>query len=112
MGECVEIVFTENALGYPTSVSFEFSGKVTEVEAETVDGSITFEAPLYGDANCDGMVTAADAALILRAVVGLSELSPRGAINADVDNDLAVTAVDAAAILRYVVGLIESLPVE
>ncbi len=112
MGERVEIVFTENALGYPTSVSFEFSGKVTEVEAETVDGSITFEAPLYGDANCDGMVTAADAALILRAVVGLSELSPRGAINADVDNDLAVTAADAAAILRYVVGLIESLPVE
>ena len=111
-GDRVGIAFTANALGYPSSVSFLFADKVTEVEAATIDGSITFEAPLYGDANCDGMITAADAALILRSIVGLSALSPRGTLNADVDGDGEVTAADAAMILRYVVGLIASFPAE
>ena len=106
----VPIIFTVNPLGFESAVSITFAGAVTELEANTVDGSITFEKVLYGDANCDGQVTAADAALILRAIVGLSELSPRGVLNADADGDLEVTAEDAAAILRYVVGLIEGLP--
>ena len=58
------------------------------------------------------MITAADAALILRSIVGLSALSPRGTLNADVDGDGEVTAADAAMILRYVVGLIASFPAE
>ncbi len=106
----VPIVFTTNLLGNTSAVSIAFFGTVTELETNTVDGSITFEEVVYGDANCDGMVTSADAALILRAIVGLSELSMRGALNADVDGDMEVTAADAALILRYVVGLVGSLP--
>ena len=58
------------------------------------------------------MITAADAALVLRSIVGLSALTKRGALNAEVDGDGSVTAADAAAILRYVVGLINIFPVQ
>ncbi len=64
---------------------------------------------ILGDANLDGKVTAADAAEILRAVVGLTELDPIAAFFADVNEDGQVTAADAAFILRAVVGL-ETLP--
>jgi hypothetical protein len=111
-GDRVEIAFTVNALGYPSSLSLLFAERVVEVEARTVNGSITFDPIVYGDANCDGAVTAADTALVLRAMVGLSELTLRGALNADVDEDGEITAADAAMILRYVVGLIDALPVQ
>ena len=107
----VPIGFTENALGSGSAISFVDEGAVVSLFAHTQDGSILFDALLYGDANNDGAVTAADAAAILRAIVGLSVLSPRGALAADVDGDGLVTAADAAAILRFVVGLIDALPI-
>lgn len=64
---------------------------------------------VYGDANLDGKVTAADAAEILRAVVDLTELSEEAAFLADVNQDGSVTAADAAFLLRAIVGL-EELP--
>lgn len=66
-------------------------------------------AGLLGDANLDEKVTAADAAEILRAVVGLTELDSVAMFFADVNQDGDVTAADAAFILRAVVGL-EVLP--
>ncbi len=111
-GETANIVFTTNALNTVSSMSFEYEGKVYEIEADTVDGSIRFVEIMLGDANCDGSVTAADAALVLRYLVGLNDLSAQGMINADVDGDLAVTAEDAAIILRYVVKLIDKFPAE
>ena len=68
--------------------------------------------PIYGDANCDCEVTAADAATILRAAVGLHALSEAGRVNADVDGSGSVTAADAALILRRVVKLIDRFPAE
>ena len=62
-----------------------------------------------GDANLDGKITAADAAEILRAVVGLTELSDEAKYYADVNQDGEVTAADAAYLLRAVVGM-EVLP--
>ena len=67
---------------------------------------------LYGDANCDGRVTAADASLVLRAIVGVQALSDRGMKNAKVDGAEALSVQDAALILRAVVWLIERFPVE
>ena len=111
-GEEVVIAFTENALGNGSALSFVNEGEVLELVARTEDGSILFEEPLWGDANGDGKITSADAALILRAVVGRSELDPRGAYQADADGDGEITAADAALILQYVVGLIDSFPNE
>ena len=74
-----------------------------------------FISPLYGDANCDGNVTAADAATVLRHLVTQQTLSAMGQIHANVANfDAAdaLSAADAAAILRYVVKLIDRFPIE
>ena len=67
---------------------------------------------LFGDANCDGSVTAADAALVLRALVGLDTLTETGSENAKTEGQSSVSAQDAALILRYVVGLIGRFPAE
>lgn len=67
---------------------------------------------LYGDANCDGRITAADASLVLRALIGSAALSARGEKNAKVDGTDALTASDAALILRSIVGLTARYPVE
>lgn len=61
-----------------------------------------------GDANCDGRVTAVDAALILQLVAGLIAALPCPAA-ADVNADGAVTAVDAALVLQRVAGLLPAV---
>ena len=61
--------------------------------------------PDYGDANCDGKLTAADAALILRFIVKLDPLSGVGLANADANGDGKITAADAALVLRFIVKL-------
>lgn len=101
------IAFTKNELGSGSALSYVEDGTVREIEVGTENGSLLLETPVIGDANCDGVVTAADAALTLRAIVGLSELTPRGAMQADANGDLEITAEDAALILRLVVGLID-----
>ena len=80
--------------------------------AQTKDVVLPMIPIVYGDANCDGKITSADAAMVLRSIVGLSTLTPLGMLNADVDCDTQVTAGDAAAILRYVIALIDSLPLQ
>ena len=66
---------------------------------------------LAGDANCDGAVDAADAAAILRASVGLIELTKQGVFNASI-RKREVSALNAAQVLRFTVGLIVSLDLE
>jgi len=65
---------------------------------------------VLGDTNEDGVVTAADAAAILRHIVKLQTLTPQGLINAKVtDGTGPVSAADAAKILRWIVG-VDALP--
>lgn len=111
-GTAYDLPFIANSLGYTSTVSVLKDGRTADLEALTIDGKLLVTDPLWGDANCDGVVTAADAATILRALVGLDQLSPAAAFNADVNGDLQVTAEDAALILRYIVGMVASLPVE
>ena len=58
-----------------------------------------------GDANLDGRITAADAAMILRTIVKLSYMNAPMRAAADCNGDGEVTAADAAKILRIVVQL-------
>ena len=58
---------------------------------------------LAGDANGDGTVTASDASLVLRYVVGLDDhLDVGDCLRADINGNAEVDADDAASILRYV----------
>ena len=60
---------------------------------------------MRGDANLDGKLTAADAALVLRTVVGLSYMNEPMCAAGDADGDGEITAADAAKILRLVIQL-------
>lgn len=71
-------------------------------------GKATLPEPpefLLGDADLNGIVNAADAAVILRAVVDLAQPEEAALLAADVDQDGAVTSQDAARILRAIVGM-------
>ncbi len=65
---------------------------------------------LWGDANCDGKVTIADATAIIQALGNQDEyaLSEQGALNADVvDNGDGVTGADANAIQAIEAGFVK-----
>jgi hypothetical protein len=67
---------------------------------------------ILGDLNEDGEVTAADATLLLRGVVGLEVLTADQQTAAEVSGDGAVTAGDATLIHRFILELINIFPVE
>ena len=56
--------------------------------------------PLFGDADGDGEVSAADALITLRCALELMQLSPLGVFRADVNCDGIIDAADALLILR------------
>jgi aryl-phospho-beta-D-glucosidase BglC (GH1 family) len=66
-------------------------------------------ALLLGDANADGQVDIIDVILLNKSLMGISELSEQGTLNADIDGDDKPSAADSANIMKYVVKLIESL---
>lgn len=61
-----------------------------------------------GDADCDGAVSAIDAALVLQYSAGLLA-SLRCPAAADANSDGRINAIDAALILQYVAGLLPRL---
>ena len=62
-----------------------------------------------GDVNCNGMVSAFDAALVLQFNAGLLGSLPCSD-GADVDGDHNISSIDAALILQFTAGLLDSLP--
>ncbi len=62
-----------------------------------------------GDVDFDGLVTAEDALLVLRATSGTTTLSSAQIKAADVTYDGKINSVDALRILLYVCGSINSL---
>ena len=64
--------------------------------------------PLIGDGNCDGVVNAIDATLVLQLSAGL--IATLSCAGGDVNGDGLVNAIDAQLILQYVAGLIPALP--
>lgn len=85
----------------------------TTAATGTVTSSLNPEATLLGDANCDGLLTIADATAIVQHLGNLDEygLSEQGKINADCYNTGdGVTGRDAVSIQKIEAGLLESLP--
>lgn len=60
---------------------------------------------LHGDANMDGRLSAADAAFILKTVVGLDYMNEPMRSVADMNGDGVITAEDAVSMLRRFVNL-------
>ncbi len=70
-----------------------------------VDHNRCYISFVRGDADGDGIITAADARKILRASAGLDNLQGQNLKNADADGDGEITAADARKILRESAGL-------
>ena len=88
----------------------------TTTAATTSDTTTTTTTPatlkptLLGDANCDGVVSIADAAAIFQCLANPDKyrLSEQGQKNADVDGKSGITPSDAIDIQRFDAKLIES----
>ncbi|MBR5164210.1 MAG: dockerin type I repeat-containing protein, partial [Ruminococcus sp.] len=79
----------------------------------TTTTAVPEEDILWGDANCDGKVTVADAVAILQYVANADKfaLTEKGKHNADVYNTGdGITSRDALSIQMYDANVIDSLP--
>ncbi len=65
---------------------------------------------VWGDVDGNGVVTGADALLVLRAAAGELALNEQQQRLADVDGQAGVTILDALYILQYVSGQVTALP--
>lgn len=86
-----------------------FRGEFNEMECiDTEKASLTAKFGTNertGDVNRDGTVNSADAAELLRYVVGGADLKEEQLLAADTNHDGIVNAADATKILRYAVDL-------
>lgn len=71
----------------------------------TVNVTTDVSEKLLGDVNLDGVVNSIDAALILKYVAGLDELSEKQLENGDFNGDGVVNSIDASLILSFGAGL-------
>ncbi len=94
-----------------TKTTASTSTQTTTATNTTPTNTTTAPAPVRGDANCDGVVTVADAVAILQYLANSSKypLSEQGKKNADVDDEEGLSAMDALVIQKYDAGSVEKL---
>ena len=113
---------------YTRVLCVELTEKPSDIQALqiniTYDGlpsrepaSLTFPYEKYpleytlGDVNCDGQISAADALMVLKSVVGKETLTYVQQIAAKTNKPGTISAGDALCILQKVVGKIDSFPI-
>ncbi len=103
----------------PVTTTTKPTPTTTKAVPTTVAPSVVTTTPavsediVYGDANCDGIVTMADASAIYQSLGNADKygLSANGAANADCSNTGdGITAADALAVQKFVAQLIDKLP--
>lgn len=78
----------------------------TGAGVKITDNGQAFTVVVFGDADCDGLLSVSDARIALRAAVGLDTLTAAQALAADLSgSDGEITPADARTILRRAVGL-------
>ena len=101
-----------------TTSTTSIDGNTTTTVTE---GDPTKAATVWGDANCDGNVSVADAVLVMQSLANPSKfgesgssdqrITAQGKINADVyENGSGITGQDALSIQRYMLNLVTKLP--
>lgn len=102
-------------IGFATEAAQDSSELVRTNVTAFSDISITAAVvqPILGDANCDGVVTANDAALALQYVLSPeTDITQQGIINIMVVDDTTLTANNAACILQKSLNTEYKFPVE
>ena len=92
------------------NISKKFRGVVSAFAAFTVAAAMLpmsayADVPAFGDIDGDGAVDSSDALLVMRASVGLAELTPEQKAMADVNGDGFIDTTDALFILQTAAGL-------
>ncbi|MBQ3086437.1 MAG: hypothetical protein IJC45_03810, partial [Clostridia bacterium] len=78
----------------------------TGAGVKITDNGQAFTVVVFGDADCDGLLSVSDARIALRAAVGLDTLTAAQVLAADLSgSDGEITPADARTILRRAVGL-------
>lgn len=85
--------------GYRNTAAEKYAAAHEEIAFADLDEKI-----ILGDMDKDEKITAADSLDILRASVGLNNLTPNMVTAADIDRDGEITSVDALFVLRKSVG--------
>lgn len=98
--------YVDHSESYSTNeITIYWNSPLTYLLSLTSDSDM-----LWGDANCDGSVTVADAVLVMQSLANADEfqLSEQGAINADVfNNGDGITSADALSIQKVVSNIIK-----
>lgn len=108
LDELPDDLYTSGGTSQPSTKPTEAPDKPTETPTNK-----PAEADLLGDANCDGVITMADAASIYQALGNPDKysLSTKGAANADCCNPGdGLTAADALAVQKFTAKIISELP--
>jgi uncharacterized protein YraI len=94
---------------------------VTDVTAESSETTTTAAktnvivnsayASVYGDVNCDGAVTVADAVLLHKYLVGAISFNVEQLANADCSLDSVLTTKDVTVIMQHLSGYLTALPI-
>ena len=84
--------------------------KIDELDETNNVAQKLVEIVICGDLSGNGESTAYDAALILKSVVGLADLTPAQIAAADTSGNGSLSALDSALVLQYSVGLISEYP--
>ena len=98
-----EFTVTVVSTGYP-ELTFTISTKKTETPEEP-NPEEPKKTGKIGDVNGDGTIDSADSLFILRASVGLENITDEQIKLADADGDGKITSADSLAVLRASVGL-------
>lgn len=107
-------VTTTTTTAVTTTIPTTTTSTVTTTITTTAPTNPTKPATLPGDANCDGVVTIADAAAIYQNLCNEDKykLSEQGAANADVDGNAGITVSDAIVILQFEAGMITEFAIK
>ncbi len=103
----------QRAAGFiPVNIKYVIFNTGTDSVAALNGGVQVMLVPVYGDVDKNGQIQAADAAAILKYLVGADSLDAQSLANADVTDNGFVSALDATAILKYIVHLINAFPAD
>lgn len=95
------LIFSSSFSAYGT----EQIPDVTEEAANENSNTDVFDENFFGDSDKNGKVTATDARVLLRACVGLEEITEHILLHGDMNSDKTITSEDARTVLRISVGL-------
>ena len=110
MSVCLILTFLLSSISISASAEIQYGmGLIWEDCSENINDELVKSISYLRacDVDGNGVISASDARIILRASVNLEQLSENQKVAADINKDYIVSAFDARYVLRFSVGLEE-----